>query len=225
MRCRPTSMTHRWLAVIAVLSALALLVLPGCSSGGSTSAPAKASPSPPASQRYASKAFVVPLTVTVDASLKSPPNPDSSHLLFWDAANSSTDKVTFLVPAKVYLPDSSTPEAPPKDYLKWLQGFTQFGGKFSNVTKINVDGHPATLMTATSIYGELEDTLGCSSASADPSANDKVCFGVPDDLIKRIAVIPLGNTTLVAWARTSKAHPDMAFFAMFERMLKSVRFH
>jgi hypothetical protein len=216
------SITRRWLAVIAALGAPALLVLPGCSSGGSISAAANTSPSP-ASQTYTSKAFMVPLTVTVDASLKSPPNPDSPRLLFWDAAKSSADKVTFLVPAKVYLPDGAT-EAPPKDYLKWIQGLTQFGGKFSDVTKVNVDGHPATLMTATSIYGELEDTLGCSSISADPSTNGKVCFGIPNDLIKRIAVIPLGNITLVAWASTSKAHPDMAFLAMFERMLRSLRF-
>jgi hypothetical protein len=34
----------------------------------------------------------------------------------------------------------------------------------------------------------------------------------------------IGKTTLLAWARTSTAHPDEAFFAMFERMLTSVRF-
>ena len=71
-------MTRYRLVVLAALGALALLVLPGCSSGGTTSAPAKAStasPSPPASQTYASKTFVVPLTTTVDASLKSPPHP------------------------------------------------------------------------------------------------------------------------------------------------------
>ena len=41
----------------------------------------------------------------------------------------------------------------------------------------------------------------------------------------RIAVIPVGNSPLVAWARTSKDSPGTAaFFAMFETMLKSVRF-
>jgi hypothetical protein len=39
-------------------------------------------------QTYSSKAFVLPLTVTVDAALKSPPNPDSPNLLSWDAAAS-----------------------------------------------------------------------------------------------------------------------------------------
>jgi hypothetical protein len=37
------------------------------------------------SQTYSSKAFVVPLTVTVDPALKSPPILESSHFLTWDA--------------------------------------------------------------------------------------------------------------------------------------------
>lgn len=103
------SITRYRLAVMAALSALTLLLLPGCSSGGSTSGPAKAStssPSSPVGQTYASKAFVVPLTITVDASLKSPPNPDSRHLLSWDAAASSSNKVRFLVPVNLYRPGS-----------------------------------------------------------------------------------------------------------------------
>jgi hypothetical protein len=145
--------TRYRLAVVAAVSAFALLVLPGCSSGGSTSGPAKAStssPSSPVGQTYASKAFVVPLAVTVGASLKSPPNPDSRNLLSWDAAAGSSNKVRFLVPVNLYRPGSPAPEAPPKDYLAYLQGLTSQGVKLSNVTKVTVDGHPATLMSATS---------------------------------------------------------------------------
>ena len=50
------------------------------------------------------------------------------------------------------------------------------------------------------------------------------CYGIGPDTVLRLAVIPVGKTTLLAWARTSKANPDEAFFAMFERMLNSVRF-
>jgi hypothetical protein len=219
------SITRYRLAVTAALSALTLLLLPGCSSGGSTSGPAKAStssPSSPVGQTYASKAFVVPLTVTVDASLKSPPNPDSSHLLSWDAASSSDNKVRFLVPVNLYRPDSAVPEAPPKHYLSYLQNLTGLGAQLSNVTKITVDGHPATLMSATSTTAHGWDgSLGCPSTGADQAEG---CFGIQPDLILRIAVIPVGNTTLLAWARTKKANPDDAFWAMFERMLKSVQF-
>jgi len=217
--------TRYRLAVVAAVSAFALLVLPGCSSGGSTSGPAKAStssPSSPVGQTYASKAFVVPLAVTVGASLKSPPNPDSRNLLSWDAAAGSSNKVRFLVPVNLYRPGSPAPEAPPKDYLAYLQGLTSQGVKLSNVTKVTVDGHPATLMSATSTTDQgFDGSLGCPKVGADQSEG---CFGVQPDLILRIAVIPVGNSTLLVWARTSKASPDDAFVAMFETMLNSVRF-
>ena len=227
-------MTHYRLAVMAAVSAFALLVLPGCSSSssGTTSALTKASTAPPASpsaatgQTYASKAFVVPLTITVDASLKSPPHLDSRNLLFWDAANSSYSKVRFLVPTKLYRPGSFISEAPPKDYLKYLQGLTSHGVKLSDVVKTTVDGHPATLMTATSTaagypQGFFDGTLGCPNTGADQAEG---CYGIQPEIVARLAVIPVGNTTLLAWARTSKANPDKAFFAMFEEMLNSVRF-
>jgi len=225
-------MTRYRLAVMAAVSAFALLVLPGCSSSGTTSALTKASTAPPASpssatgQTYASKAFVEPLTITVDASLKSPPHLDSRNLLFWDAANSSYNKVRFLVPARLYRPGSFISEAPPKDYLKYLQGLTSHGVKLSNVVKITVDGHPATLMTATSTaagypQGFFDGTLGCPNTGADQAEG---CYGIQPEIVARLAVIPVGNTTLLAWARTSKANPDEAFFAMFEEMLNSVRF-
>lgn len=220
------TMTRCRLAVMAALSGLALLVLPSCSTGGTTSVPVKAStasPSPLAGQTYASKAFVVPLAVTVDASLKSPPNPDSRNLLSWDAADGSSSKVRFLVPVNLYPPGSLGAEAPPKDYLTYLQGLTSRGAKLSNVTKVTVDGHPATLMSVTAATDQGTDgSLGCSTVGADKAAEG--CFGVQPDLILRIAVIPVGNSTLLAWARTNKTFPDPAFLAMFERMLKSVRF-
>jgi hypothetical protein len=219
-------MTRYRIAVAASLSAFTLLVMAGCSSAASTSGPAKVSPSSPTGQTYASKAFVMPLTVTVDASLSSPPNPDSRNLLSWDAAAGSSNKVRFLVPTNLYRPGSSISEAPPKDYLTYLQGLTSHGVELSNVVKITVDGHPATLMTATSTSaagpeGFFDGTLGCPNTGADQSEG---CYGIQPDISARLAVIPVGNTTLLAWARTSKANPDEAFFATFERMLNSVRF-
>ena len=50
------------------------------------------------------------------------------------------------------------------------------------------------------------------------------CFGIQPDLIARIAVIPVGKTTLLAWERTDKAFPNKAYVASFEKMLQSVRF-
>jgi hypothetical protein len=215
--------------VMMVLGGLALLAVSGCGGGATTSTPTKASTtaaSSAASQTYSSKAFVLPLTVTVDAALESPPNPDSHNLLSWDSA--SIDKwVRFLVPVNLYRPGSSVREAVPKDYLKYLQGQTKDNVEFSDVTKITVDGHPATLMTATSTIdashpqGFLDGSLGCPKPHAEQHEG---CYGIQPQGIIRLAVVDVGGTTLLAWARTNKDHPDQAFDAMFERMLTSVRF-
>ena len=54
------------------------------------------------------------------------------------------------MPVNLYRPDSAAPEAPPKHYLSYLQRLTGLGAQLSNVAKVTVDGHPATLMSATS---------------------------------------------------------------------------
>jgi len=177
-------------------------------------------------QTSATKAFKVPLTVMVDPYLGSPPTIDSPNLLSWDASI-STEKVRFLVPVKLYRPDSATPEPPPKDYLKYLQGLAKHGVEFSNVSKVSVDGHPGSLMTATSDIdkipaGSLNGTLGCATPAATKTTEGD-CFGVVPDLLLRIAVVKVGGTALVAWARTRKDEPNEAFFAVFDRMLRSVR--
>jgi hypothetical protein len=227
----PASMTRYRLAVAACLSALTLLGMAGCSSGAagtsglaktSTSGPAQASPSRPTAQTYVSRAFVVPLALSVDPALKSPPNPDSRNLLSWDAAVSAENKVRFLVPVNLYPPLSHTPEAPPKDYLAYLRGLTRYGVMLSDVTKVTVGGHPATLMTvnSTASPGILDGDIGCPEVGAD---RDEGCFGAPSDLSLRLAVIPLRNGTLLAWARTPEPS-DANFFVTFERMLSSIRF-
>jgi hypothetical protein len=215
------------------LCALTLLAVSGCGNGAKTSAPTTTSATPASSaatHTYSSKAFVVPLTVTVDAGLKSPPNPDSPNLLSWDAAASDFDNaVRFFVPVIVYRPGSDTPQAPPKDYLTYLQSQTKDGAEFSKATKITVDGHPATLMTATSTIdashpqGFMDGSIGCSERTADKRAHD-LCRGIQPDYLLRMAVIDLGETTLLAWARVHKDNPDPAFVAMFEQLLSSVRF-
>jgi hypothetical protein len=211
------------------LCGLTLLAVSGCGNGAKTSAPATTSATPASSaatHTYSSKALVIPLTVTVDAGLKSPPNPDSPNLLSWDAAASEENKVRFLVPVELYHPGSSTPVAPPKDYLTYLQGQTKDGAELSQVTKITVDGHPATLMNLTRTIdanhpeGFLDGSLGCPEHGADQAEG---CFGPQPDLLLRLAVINLGDTTLLAWARMNKDNPDPAFVATFEHMLSSVR--
>lgn len=197
--------------------------VPSASTAPSTT-PASASPS--ASEltgpTYTTTSFAVPLTVIVQPMLKSPPTSDTTNLLSWDAAASDNEKIRFLIPVEVYPPGSSTPQPPPADYLTYLQGQTAQGGQFSDVSTITVDGHAATLMTATTT-DSLSGSLGCPVAGADRGEG---CYGLQPELILRIAVIDMGGgTTLLAWARTGTEAPNDEFNAMFERMLTSVEFN
>jgi hypothetical protein len=216
--------THRR-TVIVTLCGLALLAVSGCGGGDEKSTSTTASTAPAASaagQTYSSKAFVLPLTVTVDAALKSPPNPDSPNFLSWDAVASEENKVRFMVPVVVFRPGKETPEAPPKDYLKFLMAQAKDGAEFSKVTKITVDGRPATLMDVTTYgpEGFLSGSVGCFERVSDKHTDP--CYGIQPDYHLRLAVIDVGEGTLVAWAR-SRGVPDKEFHAMFERMLQSVR--
>jgi hypothetical protein len=91
------------------------------------------------------------------------------------------------------------------------------------VTKITVDGHPATLMDTTGTAPEsfLSGLLGCFERVSNKHGDR--CLGLQPGYFGRLAVIDVGDTTLLAWAR-SQGVPDKEFFAMFERMLQSVRF-
>ncbi len=188
------------------LVAVATLAVTGCggdddgadsSSAGSTTTAGEASSSSPA--EYSSTAFAVPLTVTVDPALASPPA-DSPNLLSWDAAAADADgqAVRFLVPVELYPPGSLAPEAPPEDFVAYLQGPVGERAQISDVTETTIDDRPATLMTLTNDdrpESDLHGALGCPEPGADQGEG---CFGVQPDLILRVAVVDVDGTTLLA---------------------------
>jgi len=213
------------------LAALALLAVGGCSSGANASAPAKASassPSLPAGPTYASKAFAVPLTITVPASyFKAQPNEDTSTFLTWHTGSTELEgkfhRVRFLLPVALYPPGQTTPQTPPKDYLTYLRGLSRQGVTLADEKKITVDGHRATLMTVTTKRG-LPGSTGCPQTQGPPDALED-CYGYQPEGQVRIAVIDVSGRTLLAWATINTGNPDeSAFFAEFEAMLNSVRF-
>ena len=225
------SITRYRLAVMAALSALTLLLLPGCIGGGSTSGPAKASassPSSPVGQTYASKAFAVPLTITVPASFfKAQPNSDTSTLLTWYTGSTENEgtfhRVRFLLPVALYRPGQTAPETPPKDYLTYLRGLSRQGVTLADEKKITVDGHSATLMTVTT-ERSLDGATGCPQTQGVPDAGGD-CYGPQPDVATRVAVIEASGKTLLAWASINTgASDESAFFAEFEAMLQSVKF-
>jgi hypothetical protein len=227
--------------MIGVIRAVALgVTVVGCagstsssSSTASTSAaPSQTSASPvgepsrptsssgSAATTYTTVKFGIPLTVTVAAVLASPPTDDTAGLLSWTATSNDNNRVRFLVPAEVYPPGGSGPVPPPKDFLGYIKGLATKGGVYSDMTATTVDGVQATLLTAKSSRS-LDGSLGCPTIGADQGEG---CFGLQPDFALRIAVMDVGGTPLVAWARTDAQSPDPAFLSAFEDMLATVDF-
>jgi hypothetical protein len=227
--------------MVSVIRAVALCVIVvGCagstssfSSTGSTSAasseasaspvsePSTAtSPSGSAATIYTTVKFGIPLIVTVAAVLASPPTDDTPGLLSWTATPNDTNRVRFLLPAEVYPPDGAGPVPPPKDFLGYVKGLASNGGLCSDMTVTTIDAVRATVFTAKASRS-LDGSLGCPTIGADQGEG---CFGLQPDFALRIAVMDVGGTPLLAWARTDAQSPDTAFLSAFEDMLATVDF-
>ena len=50
------------------------------------------------------------------------------------------------------------------------------------------------------------------------------CYGPRPELLLRLAVVDVGGTTVIAWARMNRSNIDETFVAMFELMLSIIRF-
>jgi hypothetical protein len=207
----------RWISSALAIAALTAIPL-GCA--GNDESPTPPSPSTPSSAHFTSKAFSVPLTVNLPASLKPQPSEDTKNLISWGAVTGDNG-VRFLLPVAVYRPDSTTPQpAPaPKDYPAYLRELVAAGATFADQTSTTVNGQEAPLLTGTTTR-PLDGTLGCPAATT-PAA---VCFGLQPDLALRIAIVNLNGRTLLAWARTQQDDANAPeFFAEFERMLRSLQ--
>lgn len=230
-------------AIAASCAAIAMLAVAGCggdddsasSSSNDTTTTTEATTTTTTSsssgKSYSSKAFVVPLTVSVDPSIEGTPT-DTQNLLTWDGVrpngatpDPSANAIRFLVPVDVFRPGSTTREAPPKEYLPYLLDQANHGATITDVKDITVDDHPAKLMTLTRNddrpENDLHGSLGCLARGPDPRDG---CFGIEPDHILRLAAIDMGDTTLLTWARVNKDNPDEAFVDTFEEMLKTVQF-
>jgi hypothetical protein len=209
-----------------MLPVAALVALAGCGTAPASGTTPVASTSEGAAA-YSTSQFAVPLTVSVGSELDGPsPAADTAHLLYWNGTAGGT-KVRFLVPAVTYPPGTAQPMPPPEDFSAYLHAEEQHGLELTDETTRTVGGRPATVLTASAqdaAEGFYDGSLGCVAAETSPDDPDG-CFGTQPDLHLRLAVVDLGDTTLLAWARTDAGDPDAAtFYAEFERMLDSVRF-
>jgi hypothetical protein len=170
-----------------------------------------------AAARFSSEKFSVPFDVDVPRWLPAEPSVEESNFVTWESTTADR-KVRVLVPVSVYRPGDPEPTPPPTDYLAYLREQTASGAVLTDERTLEVSGRSVTVMTATTDRA-LDGSLGCQ-ADGMTAAN---CFGLQPDLLLRIAVIPLDDTTLLAWSRAVRDEPGTdEQLADFDDMLASL---
>jgi hypothetical protein len=203
---------------LAVALALIGVSLTACK-GGSPAGPTGVNSSAPAAATCQSKVFVVPFDITPPIWLPGAPTIEQANFVTWET---SAHAVRFLVPRNVYASGGTTTGGPPTDYLAYFMGLADNGAHFTSLTKMTLDGHPATLVTATTDRN-LDGSLGCQ----EPGMAAHDCFGLQSDLSLRIAMLEVGGKTLLIWDRSNQAASDSdkaTNVKAFEDMLTTIRF-
>ncbi len=209
-----------------VLAAMLVLGAAGCSDDDSTSSGEETRSSASASRpepAYETQHFIPAMTVEPPSWLPPEPALDEEHLLTWVGTGADVDRaVRFVSPVGLFDPGHRpTRLSPvPEDYVTYLLGLSRYGADISAPTTLEVDGHPATVVTASTETG-LSGSLGCQAPDLSPDD----CFGLQEFALLRIAVMDVDGTTLLAWARTVSGSDDADHdFGAFEAMLGQVHF-
>ena len=166
---------------------------------------------------FSSDTFSVPFDVEIPSWLPADPSAEESHFVTWESTTEDR-KVRMLVPVSVYVPGQAQPTPPPADYLGYLRSQEAAGASLTDEKAVDLDGRNVTLLTATTDRA-LDGDLGCQAEGM--AAED--CWGLQPDLLLRIAVIPLDDSTLVAWSRAVRDEPGTEEqFADFDAMVASL---
>ena len=197
--------------LVAGVSTLVLTSLVVADTAGATTEPAPE----PAGSMYTSSTFVVPFEVTLPEWVAPEPAAELPNFVTWEGAEIDRG-IRFLVPVNVFLNGDPTPSPVPDDYLDYLLGLSDLGASFDDVVETTVDGHPATVFTATTSTS-LDGSIGCQEAEL--FAAD--CFGVQPDLILHMAVIDTDAGPLLVWQR-DPVDAGPTDYESFEEMLASL---
>ena len=191
-----------------------------------TSSPSSTSSGPTAAEptpAYTTHSFRPALTVEPPSWLPPAPSTDEEHFLTWTGEGADVDRaVRFTSPVGLYDPGHPRRRLRPlpKDYIAYLMGLEKYGADITTPTEIEVGGHHATLVTASTNDG-LDGSLGCQEPDQVPTD----CFGLQDFALLHLAVIDVDGSTVLAWARVVRGAPYLdQDFAAFETMLRSVHF-
>ena len=190
---------------MSTVMAVGLMVasLAACAGASSTSEKSAGSPGPSGSSAqaattgYASTSFVVPFDVAPPSWLDAQPQIEQANFVTWEAPD--LPAVRFLAPVNVYRPGNTTATDVPPDYVGYLLGQARNGGHFADQVEEDIDGRPATLVTATTDRA-LDGSLGCPTATTSAAE----CFGLQPNLVLRIAAVNIHDQTLLIWLRMDK---------------------
>ena len=176
--------------------------------------------SPSAAAGYSTTTFGTPIDFVVPSFVPAEPTEESGHFMTFVADDNSV-AIRFLQPVVVYTPGSSTTSPLPTDYVSYLLGQTDHGATFADRADITVDGHKATVVTATT-GRSINGSLGCPETGM--TAED--CFGLQPEFYMRLAVVATDGGPLLIWLRSGAEVTDDVAAAKdrFEQVLAGVRF-
>jgi hypothetical protein len=217
--------TARWLtAGVAVMTIAACGSDGKPSTAGEPSAPASATApagtAPAGTSAYSTRYFTTAVDLAVPSWLELAPAEEAERFVTW-ASSDGSRAVRILSPVVVYPPGSAATAPVPDDYVAYLTSQADHGGHLTDREDTSVDGHPATVVTATTDQ-PLDGSLGCPEVGV--AAPD--CFGLQPDLVLRIAVVTTDQGPLLIWLRNRvEDQPDMTAEAQrFDALLAGIRF-
>ena len=177
-------------------------------------------PSASATAGYSTTTFGTPIDFMAPAFVPAEPTEESPHFMTFVADDNSV-AIRFLQPVVVYTPGSSTTSPVPADYVAYLLGQTDHGATFADRADITVDGHKATVVTATT-GRSINGSLGCP----DTSMTAEDCFGLQPEFYMRLAVVTTDGGPLLIWLRSGAEVTDDVAAATdrFEQVLAGVHF-
>lgn len=217
-----TSLQKFSVRAACVLTSTTLVVcLAAC--GGDDSSEAEGTPpstttTTGATETYSTKHFTTPLDLAVPEWLDAQPQEDTAQFVTWESPDGDR-ALRILHPVEVYPPGEDGPVAPPDDFESYVLRLADSGGQLSDEAQQEIDGHPATVVTARTDE-PLDGSLGCPEAGLPADA----CFGLQSDLALRIAMTETDAGPLLIWLRVA-SDADMAEEATrFDELLAGVRF-
>ena len=198
---------------------------PAASSSSSSSsiggaAVTSSSSTPPRNFDYSTKLLDPPLDFDLPSFLDTTPGDEGAAFVTWGSPDGSV-AVRVLRPVVVYAPGATTTSPVPAEYVKYLIGQADHGAHFVDRVETKVDGHDASVLTATTGQS-IDGSLGCPGTGIDA---DK-CFGLQPEFSLRMAVITTDKGPLLIWLRSrSDATSDLAAATeRFDSFLRGVHF-